>query len=170
MDLLIELLWEMLVELLVLLLLFLNIPLWTPLSVCCGGETTRGRGMLLVILFWLPPFLSTLSSESDRFLEKCCKGCFFSWNSLICSMGPCKYLCLDEIRSLDALLVLSALGQALLVMKGLFRPDLMSSLGGGGAEEGGAAATRQKLDPAATIFSLAVSGERCRRGLELADL
>ena len=80
-------------------------------------------------------------------------------------MGPCKYLCLDEIRSLEALLVLSALGQALLVMKGLFRPDLMSSLGGGGA-----AGTRQKLDPAATIFSLAVSGERCRRGLELADL
>ena len=64
------------------------------------------------------------------------------------------------------------MGQALLEMKGLFRPDLMSSLGGGGggAEEGGAAATRQKLDPAATIFSLAVSGERCRRGLELADL
>ena len=52
------------------------------------------------------------------------------------------------------------MGQALLVMKGLFRPDLMSSLGGGGAEEGGAAFTRQKLDPAATIFSLAVSGER----------
>ena len=61
------------------------------------------------------------------------------------------------------------MGQALLVMKGLFRPDLMSSLGGGGAE-GGAAFTRQKLDPAATIFSLAVSGERWRRGLELADL
>ena len=108
-----------------------------------------------------------MSSESDRFLENCCDDeTFLSWNSLICSMGPCRYLCLEDILSLDALRVLKALGQALLDMKGLFLPFLMSSLG----DCRGVSGTRQKLDPADTIFIFEHSGEICRLGLELVDL
>ena len=81
-------------------------------------------------------------------------------------MGPCRYLCLEDILSLEALRVLSALGQALLEMKGLFRPFLMSSLG----DCLGRSGTRQKLDPADTIFIFEHSGEICRPGLELVDL
>ena len=73
--------------------------------------------------------------------------------------------CLEEIFSLEALLVLSALGQVLVEMKGLFLP-LMSSFG----LTCGSSFTRQKLDPAATSLSLTQSGELWRPGLELWDL
>ena len=70
--------------------------------------------------------------------------------------------CLEEIFSLEALLVLSALGQVLVEMKGLFLP-LMSSFG----LVCGSSFTRQKLEPAATSLSLTQSGEVWRPGLEL---
>ena len=97
---------------------------------------------------------------------------------MICWIDPWRTLCLAETRSLEALLVLSALGQALLEMKGLFLPLLMSSFRG-------SSFTKQKLKylnlvvhwsvligylfPADTILSFEHSGEMCLRGLELVD-
>ena len=73
--------------------------------------------------------------------------------------------CLEEIFSFEALLVLSALGQVLVEMNGLFLP-LMSSFG----LTCGSSFTRQKLEPAETSLSLTQSGEVWRPGLELWDL
>ena len=73
--------------------------------------------------------------------------------------------CLEEIFSLEALLVLNALGQVLVEMNGLFLP-LMSSFG----LTCGSSFTRQKLEPAETSLSLTQSGEVWRPGLELWDL
>jgi hypothetical protein len=73
--------------------------------------------------------------------------------------------CLEETRSFEALLVLSAFGQHRLDIKGLFLPVLMSSLGVGESS----LFTKQKLLPADTIFNLQ-SGDMWRLGLELVDL
>ena len=73
--------------------------------------------------------------------------------------------CLEDTRSLEALLVRRAFGQHLLEINGLFLPLLMSSFGVGELSF----FTKQKLLPADTIFSLQ-SGDMCRLGLELVDL
>lgn len=73
--------------------------------------------------------------------------------------------CLEETLSFEALLVLSAFGHDRLVIKGLFRPFLMSSFGVGDLSS----FTKQKLFPADTSFNLQ-SGDIVRRGLELVDL
>jgi len=74
--------------------------------------------------------------------------------------------CLEDILSLEALRVLRAFGQERLVIKGLFRPFLMSSFGVGDFSS----LTKQKLFPAETSFSFEQSGDMCRLGLELVDL